>query len=208
MKKPTKIFHCNVVLLLLILLLAGCTGGSNEKANTDQNAASQPQKNSKIEKKEKTGSMKETEEQATDDTSKTTQKDNNVPTDKDNAGKKEADKVTTKEEAKTDQKNKDNTGTQRDNQDAEIRTDTPEKDQKKAISLVRDYLRNQYDGFIEDKDNFLAYDGEIKGYIIVRYATLLSGHTSTNGRYAVDMDGEKVADVTADPGNPDNYFGY
>ncbi|WP_421383322.1 hypothetical protein ACOJQI_02760 [Bacillus salacetis] len=85
------------------------------------------------------------------------------------------------------------------NQDDEIETDTPEKDQKKAISLVRDYLRNTSDDFVEDEDHFLAYDGEINGQIIVRYATLFSGHTSTNGRYAVDITSGEVKDFTADP---------
>jgi outer membrane murein-binding lipoprotein Lpp len=85
------------------------------------------------------------------------------------------------------------------NQGSEIETDTPEKDQKKAISLVRDYLRNTYDDFVEDEDHFLAYDGEINGQVIVRYATLVSGHTSTNGRYAVDLTSGEVKDFTGDP---------
>ncbi|WP_205685494.1 hypothetical protein [Bacillus salacetis] len=100
---------------------------------------------------------------------------------------------------KIKQKNKDQAKAQNGNEDGEIKTDTPEKDQKKAISLVRDYLRNKYDDFIEDEDHFLAYDGEINGKVIVRYATILSDHTSTNGRYAVDISSGVVKDFTADP---------
>jgi hypothetical protein len=97
------------------------------------------------------------------------------------------------------QKNKDNSKTQSGNQGIEIETDTPEKNQKKAISLVRDYLSNTNDDFVEDKDRFLAYDGEIQGRIIVRYATLVSGHTFTNGRYEVDINSGKIKDFTGDP---------
>ncbi|MGD6968729.1 hypothetical protein ACQCVP_20125 [Rossellomorea vietnamensis] len=100
---------------------------------------------------------------------------------------------------KIKQKNKAHSNTQSGNEDSGIKTDTPEKDQKKAISLARDYLRNTYDDFVEDEDHFLAYDGEINGKVIVRYATLLSGHTSTNGRYAVDITSGEVKDFTADP---------
>ncbi|MGD6804431.1 hypothetical protein [Rossellomorea aquimaris] len=100
---------------------------------------------------------------------------------------------------KIKQKNKAHSNTQSGNEDSDIKTDTPEKDQKKAISLARDYLRNTYDDFVEDEDHFLAYDGEINGKVIVRYATLLSGHTSTNGRYAVDITNGEVKDFTADP---------
>ncbi|MFD1363269.1 hypothetical protein [Lentibacillus salinarum] len=100
---------------------------------------------------------------------------------------------------KIEQKNKDNSKTQSGTQGIEIETDTPEKNQKKAISLVRDYMRNTYDDFVEDKDHFLAYDGEIKGHVIVRYATLVSGHTSTNGRYAVDINSGKIKDFSGDP---------
>ncbi|MEW9503357.1 hypothetical protein [Jeotgalibacillus marinus] len=35
MKKLTKIFYCNVALLLFVLLLVGCTSGKNEEAKTD-----------------------------------------------------------------------------------------------------------------------------------------------------------------------------
>lgn len=64
-------------------------------------------------------------------------------------------------------------------------------------------MRNTYDDFIEDKDHFLAYDGEIKGRVIVRYATLVSGHTSTNGRYAVDINSGKIKDFSGDPQDVD-----
>jgi hypothetical protein len=97
------------------------------------------------------------------------------------------------------QKDKNNSKTRSGNQGIEIETDTPEKNQKKAISLVRDYLSNTNDDFVEDKDHFLAYDGEIKGRIIVRYATLVSGHTFTNGRYEVDINSGKINDFTGDP---------
>lgn len=212
MKKLTKIFYCNVALLLLVLPLAGCTGSANEKASTDKDSTSQPEKSRQIEKKrDKTATTKES---ATDDSNNTssesTQNNNNVSNEQDsvekNNSKKEMNKGTSEEETNVDQneeqKNKDNSRTQSDNLDTEIKTDTPEKDQEKAISLVRDYLRNKYDDFIEDRDHFLAYDGEIKGYIVVRYATLVSGHTSTNGRYAVNIKNGKTVDFTG--GNMDS----
>lgn len=217
MKKLTKISYCHVVLLLFVLLLAGCTGSTNEK--TDNDSTSQTEGSSQIEKiRDKSESTKESEEFAIDDSNKTSsenaQNDNSVLNKEDNAKennlKDETKKGTSQEKIDIDQnkvqKNKDNSKTQSDNQDTEIKIDTPEKDQEKAISLVREYLRNKYDDFIEDKDNFLAYDGEIKDYIIVRDATLVSGHTSTNGRYAVDINSGEIADVTADPSNPEDFF--
>ncbi len=99
---------------------------------------------------------------------------------------------------KIEKKSTDNTSTNRDHQGFEIDTDTPEKDQKKAISLVRDFMSNTYDDFVEDENNFLAYDGEIKGHVIIRYATLFSGHTSTNGRYAVDLQSGKIKGLSDD----------
>ncbi|TYS16986.1 hypothetical protein FZC78_10165 [Rossellomorea vietnamensis] len=88
-------------------------------------------------------------------------------------------------------------------EDTALKTDTSEEDQEKAISLVRDYMRNTYADFIEDEDHFLAYDGEVKGWVIVRYATLFSGHTSTNGRYAVNINSGEIQDFFGDPQDMD-----
>lgn len=210
MRKLTKIFYCNAALILLVLLLAGCTDSTNVNAKTDKESISQLEKNRQIEKKrDKTETTKESEETATnnsnDTSTESTQNDNNVSNKKDkvekNNSNKETNKATSDEETNIDQnenqKNKDTFRTQSDNQDNEIKTNTSEKDQKKAISLVREYMRNTYDDFIEDRDHFLAYDGEINGHIIVRYATLVLGHTSTNGRYAVNINNGKITDVTA-----------
>lgn len=217
MKKLTKISYCHVVLLLFVLLLAGCAGSTNEK--TDNNSTSQTKGSSPIEKiRDKSESTKELKEFAIDDSNETSSENaqnansdlNKEDNAKENNPKNEIKKRSSEKKTDIDQnkvqKNKDNSRTQSDNQDTEIKTDTPEKDQEKAISLVREYLRNKYDDFIEDKDNFLAYDGEIKDYIIVRDATLVSGHTSTNGRYAVDINSGEIADVTADPSNPEDFF--
>lgn len=35
MKKQSRLFYCHFVLLLLVLMLAGCTGGTNEESKTD-----------------------------------------------------------------------------------------------------------------------------------------------------------------------------
>ncbi|WP_167751471.1 hypothetical protein [Lentibacillus salicampi] len=51
---------------------------------------------------------------------------------------------------------------------------------------------------MEDKEHFLAYDGEIQDCVIVRYATLISGHTSTNERYAVDINSGKINKFSGD----------
>jgi hypothetical protein len=69
---------------------------------------------------------------------------------------------------KIELKDKDNAKSQSGKQDIEIKTDTPEKDQEIAISLVRNYMRNTYVDFVEDEDHFLAYDGEVNGRVIVR----------------------------------------
>ncbi|WP_018665417.1 hypothetical protein [Heyndrickxia acidiproducens] len=84
------------------------------------------------------------------------------------------------------------------NRNNHIQTNTDENDQKKAVSLVKDYLRSRNE-LIEDKNHFVQYDGVINHYIIVRYSTLVSGHSSTNGRYAVDIHNGKIEDITNNP---------
>ncbi|WP_052352925.1 hypothetical protein [Neobacillus dielmonensis] len=70
-----------------------------------------------------------------------------------------------------------------------------ENNRNKAISLVKDYLRAK-DDLVEDQNHFVQFEETYNRYYIVRYSTLVSGHTSTNGRYAVDLAKGKVIDLT------------
>ncbi|MCG8397484.1 hypothetical protein LWS67_13170 [Bacillus atrophaeus] len=45
MKKLRKIFYCNAVLMLLVLLLVGCMGGKEEKSNNDPSLQSEENNN-------------------------------------------------------------------------------------------------------------------------------------------------------------------
>jgi len=121
--------------------------------------------------------------------------------DKDDANKRSPQNGANEEAGidKNDSQNKlDSPKGQNEKENTRIKTNMNKKDQEKAISLVKDYLRDK-DALIEDENHFVGYDGEINSYIIVRYSTLVSGHTSTNGRYAVNLYSGEVVDVTANP---------
>ncbi|WEG13233.1 hypothetical protein PU629_02390 [Pullulanibacillus sp. KACC 23026] len=70
-----------------------------------------------------------------------------------------------------------------------------EANQNKAVSLVKDYLRDKND-LVQDKNHFVLFEETYNNYYIVRYSTLVSGHSSTNGRYAVDLSQGKVTDIS------------
>jgi len=73
---------------------------------------------------------------------------------------------------------------------------TPEEtNQNKAVSLVKDYL-NDKNELVQDKNHFVQFEEMYNDYYIVRYSTLVSGHSSTNGRYAVDINSGEVIDIT------------
>lgn len=57
MKKRTKIFYCNVLLLLLVLLLVGCADNTNEESEIDPS-----EENSTLESEEETDETAENEE--------------------------------------------------------------------------------------------------------------------------------------------------
>ncbi|MGN8842560.1 hypothetical protein ACTNDN_07040 [Niallia sp. HCP3S3_B10] len=195
-KKISKIFYRYVPLLLLLLLLAGCADDINKKSPTENLKNS-----STSESKPATKS-----DDYKNPSSENTPDENNSSEDKDDANKKGtqngADKDTFNEKSDIDkndsQNNIDNPKGQNEKQNTRIKTNTDKKDQEKAISLVKDYLRDK-GALIEDENNFVGYDGEINSYIIVRYSTLVSGHTSTNGRYAVNLHSGELVDVTANP---------
>ncbi|ATH91775.1 hypothetical protein [Bacillus glycinifermentans] len=82
MKKRTKIFYCNVALLLLVLSLTGCKGGTNESSKTasseNDSALESQEAADKTQKKKQTNveedesvSTKGSEESAKDDSSDT-----------------------------------------------------------------------------------------------------------------------------------------
>ncbi|MBM7682823.1 hypothetical protein JOD43_003002 [Pullulanibacillus pueri] len=70
-----------------------------------------------------------------------------------------------------------------------------EDHQNKAVSLVKDYLRHKNE-LEEDENHFVQFEETYNAYYIVRYSTLSSGHSSTNGRYAVDINKGKVIDIS------------
>ncbi len=116
------------------------------------------------------------------------------------AGKNITNKETSEEETNNDnneaQKNIHNANNQSDPQAAKKQLSSEESDQNKAVSLVKDYLRNQNE-LVEDKNHFVEFEEVRNKYYIVRYSTLVSGHSSTNGRYAVDINNGKVIEITA-----------
>ncbi|WP_462410524.1 LptM family lipoprotein [Neobacillus sp. Marseille-QA0830] len=79
--------------------------------------------------------------------------------------------------------------------DAENQAAIEEANQNKAVSLVKEYLRGKNE-LVEDKNHFVQFEETYNDYYIIRYSTLVSGHSSTNGRYGVDIDKGKVTDIT------------
>ncbi|MEW4327744.1 hypothetical protein Q0N12_13820 [Rossellomorea marisflavi] len=74
-----------------------------------------------------------------------------------------------------------------------IEDNATQEEKDKAVAIVTDYLKEKGE-LVEDKDHFVQYDGTFDTYVIVRYSTLVSGHSSTNGRYVVDLKTKKVQD--------------
>ncbi|WP_110928516.1 hypothetical protein [Bacillus massiliglaciei] len=184
MKNIVKIFCGNAAVLLLILLLAGCINDQHKEsrtASTDNSVLPADPENAE--------SYNDTEQEATQSeqpaTTETVDPENNRTQNETSRG------------ASEDEPNTDNHHSTTQNE-PQIKTDTDEKEKEKAISFVQAYLREKGE-LIEDENHFVQYDGEINGYIIVRYSTLADGHSSTNGRYAADLDSGEVTDITADP---------
>lgn len=212
MKKLIKIYYAHTALLLLVFLLVGCTGGVNEVNTEDTEQESTLQSKSTTDTKNiKTSDSNEalTENSThfkTDDTERNEEnKDSTVMQNENNESyvKDEAEKNISDEEIDVnkneDQKMKENT-----TDDQTIQDTATTEEQHQAISLTKKYLRDRNE-LIEDKNNFVEYDGSINDYILVRYSTLVSGHSSTNGRYAVDLIQKKVIDISTDT-NFNNLF--
>ncbi|WP_449621736.1 hypothetical protein [Robertmurraya sp. Marseille-Q9965] len=74
---------------------------------------------------------------------------------------------------------------------------TPEEiNENEAVSLVEDYLNGKNE-LIQDENHFVLFEEKYNDYYIVRYSTLVSGHSSTNGRYAVDINNGEIIELTA-----------
>lgn len=203
MKHIQKLRYRSVIsLLLLMILLAGCTNeGDTEspQANAEMNNTSE----NKIETNNTTPDDSNDQSQVNNDVSSTPSTNEQRKESQANeteSSAKQVEKKNAEEVAKQDMNSNEEMTKERNTesnpQNAKIRKDTKESDKEKAISLVQDYLRDKGQ-LIEDDDHFVQYDGEINGYIIVRYSTLVSGHSSTNGRYAVNLTNEKVVDMDA-----------
>ncbi|MEQ2527767.1 hypothetical protein WMO40_13745 [Bacillaceae bacterium CLA-AA-H227] len=70
-----------------------------------------------------------------------------------------------------------------------------EINQNEAVSLVEDYLSNKNE-LVQDENHFVQFEEMYHDYYMVRYSTLVSGHSSTNGRYAVDIKNGNVIEIT------------
>lgn len=71
-----------------------------------------------------------------------------------------------------------------------------EINQNEAVSLVEDYLSDKNE-LVQDENHFVQFEEMYHDYYMVRYSTLVSGHSSTNGRYAVDIKNGEVIEITA-----------
>ncbi len=162
--KKIKIFMCNAALMLLVLMLVGCSDDANKQSKNNN-----PTSESTI----KSDSTEEPEETVTSDSNEVTSESIINDNNKSNETDKESDSLS-------------------ELHNGVLRTDTDINDQQKAISLVKDYLRSKNELF-EDENHFVEYDGQINDYIIVRYSTLLTDHSSTNGRYGVHIETGEIA---------------
>ncbi|UGB28767.1 hypothetical protein [Metabacillus sp. B2-18] len=200
MKKLNRILFFNTTLLLAGLLLSGCSDEKDTVSNTDPT-----DKESTVE----TNSLSESENSHTEvkynETSSEITKNENSKADsvneEDELNKENESTVSdvkesheeTKPNENGDQEKENNTSTQSENQ--QIHDSATADEKQKAVSLVKSYLRDRGE-LEEDENHFVEYDGMINEYIIVRYSTLLSGHSSTNGRYAVDLTKGEVESAT------------
>jgi len=206
MKKLVRILFFNITLLLAGLLLIGCSDEKNTVSNTDTT-----DKESIIETNSSSESENfHTEEKYNETLSETT---NNEKSEADSVNEEdELNKDFSYKESKStvsdvkesqedtnlnengDQEKENNSNTQSKNQ--QIHDSATAEEKQKAVTLVKSYLRDRGE-LEEDENHFVEYDGMINEYIIVRYSTLLSGHSSTNGRYAVELTNGEVINVTS-----------
>ncbi|MFD2212287.1 hypothetical protein [Metabacillus endolithicus] len=208
MKKLKKILFFNTTLLLAGLLLIGCSDEKNTVSNTDTT-----DKKSTIETNSSTESENSHTEENYNDTLSETIKNEKFRADsvneedelyKDSSYKESESTVSDVKESQEDtnlnengdqeKEKENNSSTQSKNQ--QIHDSATAEEKQKAVSLVKSYLRDRGE-LEEDENHFVEYDGMINEYIIVRYSTLLSGHSSTNGRYAVDLMKDEVKDITS-----------
>lgn len=195
-EKMRNIFILMAFILISTIFLGACSSKDvNEATESNQNQTNvkQHDKDNKDTNENTNDSVEANSTESPEDTQKDKQSTSNEETHTDNAETDQHQNETSQNQSSTEENNQDN----------QIQTDTEEADQNKAVSLVKDYLKDE-DNLIEDDDHFLQYDGEKNDYIIVRYSTMTSGHSSTNGRYAVDIDQEEVVDITSDPGFLEN----
>jgi FtsZ-interacting cell division protein ZipA len=202
MKKLKRILFFNTTLLFAGLLLSGCSDvkDTDTVSNTDTT-----DKESTVESK----SSSESENSHTEESNETSSKTNKNEKSKADSVNEE-DELNTESESNVsdvkesqeetnpnkngDQVKENNSSIQSENQ--QIHDSATAEEKQKAVSLVKSYLRDRGQ-LEEDENHFVEYDGTINEYIIVRYSTLLSGHSSTNGRYAVDLTKGEVIDVTS-----------
>ena len=209
MKKLIKIYYAHTALLLLVFLLVGCTGGVNEvnTEDTEQESTLQSKSTKNIKTSDSNEALTENSTHfKTDDTERNEEnKDSTVMQNENNESyvKDEAEKNISDEEINVN-KNEDQKMEENTTDDQTIQDTATTEEQHQAISLTKKYLRERNE-LIEDKNNFVEYDGTINDYILVRYSTLVSGHSSTNGRYAVDLIQKKVIDISSDT-NFNNLF--
>jgi hypothetical protein len=205
MEKPKMANSYSVTLLLIVLalLLGACSDGTNEashtntpKENTSNNDPEEGMSTNTIEESQDTSESKEqsaTEEDPENEKGEGNESSANKDAQNNVTGEGSNEDGSGEETAVGDQEG----ASENANQSINPIQDTAAAEEKeKAVSLTKKYLGDRNE-LIQDEDHFVQYDGMINEYIIVRYSTLVSGHSSTNGRYAVDLTTGKVKDVTA-----------
>lgn len=174
-KKMKKRFWMGILLTLTLLLIGGCS--SDEKG---AKPADDDRSNEDTVTEESTSEENESDSAVTED-------------DRDEEVNEETPAEPSDEEEETvdleDQENEEEaTSTPQ-----TIEDNATQEEKDKAVAIVTDYLKEKGE-LVEDKDHFVQYDGTFDTYVIVRYSTLVSGHSSTNGRYVVDLKTKKVQD--------------
>jgi hypothetical protein len=177
----------NIFIVSLFLFLGGCSGVSNEVSTADT---------SKEDPSSVSESTAESDKSAAVDSEDLSKEEAEESSQKENTSDEASIKDETENEITEDRNGKTSDHSSTPSEAPAIQDTATAKDQEKAVSLVKEYLRDRNE-LIEDEDHFVQYDGTIKNYIIVRYSTLVSGHSSTNGRYAVNLNADEVKDITA-----------
>ncbi|TMU87156.1 hypothetical protein FGG79_03195 [Bacillus sp. BHET2] len=178
----------NVAILSLALLIGGCANGpesTTDAGTSEENSQVASDMNETTSSVDSKDSVQEDSSENEGDSAITSGvNESEISSDEDNASE---------DNMNTDEDIEQNTETvSSPDSDLKVEDKATTKEKAKAESLVKEYLKEK-DELIEDDNHFVNYDGTIKDYVIIWYSSLVSGHSSTNGRYIVDL---KKGEVT------------